>query len=306
MSNETFQQFGRVAVLAGGDSREREISLQSGNAVLAALKANAVDAELVDASHLDLNQLKTFDRAFIALHGSFGEDGRVQALLEFLNIPYTGSGVTASAIAMDKILSKRLWEYAGFPLAPSLIVKDQEEAMQAAENLGLPVIFKPSLEGSSVGITKVNSFDQVAKAYQAADLEYQEVLVEKFVIGEEYSVGILGEEVLPSVRFQTKREFYDYQAKYIDEDTEYFCPSGLSDKDEDKLRTLALAAFKELKCRGWGRVDFMRDQDGNFYILEVNTSPGMTSHSLVPIEAKTLGYSFEDLVIKILETTLDE
>lgn len=298
--------FGKVVVLAGGNSRERDISLQSGHGVMDALQAFSVDATLMDTKNLDINALKKFDRAFIALHGIGGEDGQIQALLECLNIPYTGSGVAASAITMDKVLTKKIWAASGFLLAPSFVVCSEQEAQAAVEKLGLPVIFKPSLEGSSVGITRVESMSEVASAFQEANKPDQQVLVEKFIVGKEYSVGIIEEEVLPSVRLSTKRSFYDFQAKYIDNDTEYFCPSGLSDNAEQALQNLALAAFKEVGCSGWGRVDFIREESGQCYLLEVNTVPGLTSHSLVPMEARAKGYSFSELVIRILGTTLKQ
>jgi len=298
------KQFGKVVVLAGGTSRERDISLTSGKAVLAALKEMKVDVELMDTQHLDINALKRFDRAFIALHGMGGEDGQIQALLECLSIPYTGSRVAASAITMDKVLTKKIWAAAGFKLAASFVVGSETEAVEAAKKLGLPVIFKPSLEGSSVGITLVESMTEISKAFIEANKPGQQVLVEKFIKGKEYSVGIVEEEVLPSVRMSTKRAFYDFTAKYIDDDTEYFCPSGLSEKDEQIIQQIALAAFKEVGCSGWGRVDFIRSENGDCYLLEVNTVPGLTSHSLVPMEARAKGYSFNELIIKILESTL--
>jgi D-alanine-D-alanine ligase len=304
VSSKNIKQFGKVVVLAGGTSRERDISLTSGNAVLAALKELKVDVELVDTQHLDINVLKRFDRAFIALHGLGGEDGQIQAVLECLNIPYTGSRVAASAITMDKVLTKKIWAAAGFKLAASFVVRSETEAAEAVKKLGLPVIFKPSLEGSSVGITLVESMTDINKAFAEANKPGQQVLVEKFIKGKEYSVGILDGEVLPSVRMSTKRAFYDFTAKYIDNDTEYFCPSGLSEKDEQEIQQTALAAFKEVGCSGWGRVDFIRNEKGDCYLLEVNTVPGLTSHSLVPMEARVKGYSFNELIIRILESTL--
>ena len=304
MSVNSTSQFGRVAVLAGGSSREREISLQSGKAVLAALLESSIDAALVDTQVLDLEALKKFDRAFIALHGIGGEDGRIQALLEGLGIPYTGSGIAASAIAMDKVLSKKIWKASGFLLAESYVVKDKQEAKEAAEVLGLPVIFKPSLEGSSVGITLVELEHEIENAFLEANKPNQQVLVEKFIVGKEYSVGILGDEVLPSVRLSTDRDFYDYEAKYVVDDTRYFCPSGLSEDDEQNIQEIALASFYDLSCSGWGRVDFIQDEAGKFYILEVNTVPGLTSHSLLPMEAMSRGYDFKELSVRILESSL--
>ena len=271
-----------------------------------ALSALSMEAELIDTQVLNIEKLKQFDRAFIALHGVGGEDGQIQALLESLNIPYTGSGVAASAIAMDKVLSKKIWKSTGFLLANSLVATSEKEAEEVVNDLGLPVIFKPSLEGSSVGISRVNEMGEVANAYKEANKPGQQVIVEKFIEGGEYSVGVLGDEVLPSVRLETKRDFYDFDAKYIDDDTEYFCPSGLTADDEREVRDIALAAFKDLSCSGWGRVDFIRDDSGQFFLLEVNTVPGLTSHSLVPIEAKTEGCHFNELIVRILETSLEK
>ncbi len=306
MQKEAEKKFGKVAVLFGGNSRERDISLQSGAAVVRALEEKSIDVVALDTSKLNIESLKACDRAFIALHGVGGEDGQIQALLEFLNIPYTGSGVAASAIAMDKVLTKKIWRSTGLKSADSFVVRNVEEATEKTNFLGLPVIFKPSLEGSSVGISKVNSSEQIRAAFNEADKPGQQVLVEKFIHGDEFSVGLVDGEVLPSVRLSTKREFYDFQAKYLDDDTQYFCPAGLKDKDEQELRALAKKAFYELGCSGWGRVDFIRDKTGAFFCLEVNTVPGLTSHSLVPMEAKVCGYGFSDLIVKILATTFEK
>lgn len=306
MSSSLLEQFGRVAVLAGGTSREREISLQSGQAVLNAMKTSGINAELVDTKDMDLQVLKSFDRAFIALHGIGGEDGRIQAVLELLGIPYTGSGIASSAIAMDKVLSKKIWLASGFNLARSSVVASETEMKTAIEDLGLPVIVKPSLEGSSVGISLVNDVSECKEAFEVANLPGQLVLVEQFIHGDEFSVGVLDGETLPSVRMKTKRAFYDFQAKYLDDDTEYFCPSGLSPGKEKEIQALALAAFKDLSCSGWGRVDFIKGKDEKFYLLEVNTVPGLTSHSLVPMEAKVKGYDFAELIVRILKTSLVE
>ncbi len=306
MQATRFKQFGKVAVLAGGNSRERDISLQSGAAVFKALQECGVDAVLIDTQNFDIAVLKNFDRVFIALHGVGGEDGRIQAILDSFDIPFTGSGVTASAVAMDKVLSKLIWQAKGLPIARSMVVKSVEEAAHCAQQLTYPVMVKPSLEGSSVGISLVNNAQQMTQAFNDANFEGQQVLVEQYIQGKEFSVGIVAGEVLPSVRLQTKRAFYDYQAKYIDNDTQYFCPSGLPEHEEQQIQSLALQAFSALQCSGWGRVDFMQDKQGNFYILEVNTVPGLTSHSLVPMEAKVRGYSFSELVIRILETSLKE
>lgn len=306
MDSNVFKKFGKVAVLGGGNSRERDVSLQSARAVMQAMEEFGVNAEFVDTRDCDFTALKDFDRAFIALHGPGGEDGRIQAVLELLGIPYTGSGVTASAIAMDKVLSKKIWQASNLPIASSFVVRGAQEALEASKQLGFPVIIKPSLEGSSVGISLVEKELDVATAFSAANFPGQEVLVEHYIKGKEFSVGILGDEVLPSVGLSTKRAFYDYQAKYVDDDTEYFCPSGLSKEKENEIKILAMQAFSSLSCHGWGRVDFMQDENGNFYLLEVNTIPGLTSHSLLPMEAKVQGYDFPELIIRILETSLKD
>ncbi|WP_215800376.1 D-alanine--D-alanine ligase [Pantoea dispersa] len=300
----------KVAVLMGGTSAEREVSLMSGSAVLAGLREMGIDAHGVDTrdvSVLDLRQ-QGFAKAFIALHGRGGEDGTLQALLEFLQLPYTGSGVMASAITMDKLRSKLLWQARGLPAGKFVWLTRQqyEQGLDAAaqasiDALGLPLFVKPSCEGSSVGISRVNQAEALPAALQEAFRHDDDVLVEAFLSGAEYTVGIVGDEILPSIRIQTASEFYDYEAKYISDDTQYFCPSGLSAEKEAELQTLVLAAWRALGCSGWGRVDVMVDGDGNFQLLEVNTSPGMTSHSLVPMAAKQAGYSFPQLVARILE-----
>jgi len=300
----------KVAVLMGGTSAEREVSLMSGSAVLAGLREMGIDAHGVDTrdvSVLDLRQ-QGFAKAFIALHGRGGEDGTLQALLEFLQLPYTGSGVMASAITMDKLRSKLLWQGRGLPAGKFVWLTRQqyEQGLDAAAQasiaaLGLPLFVKPSCEGSSVGISRVNQAEALPAALQEAFRHDDDVLVEAFLSGAEYTVGIVGDEILPSIRIQTASEFYDYEAKYISDDTQYFCPSGLSAEKEAELQTLVLAAWRALGCSGWGRVDVMVDGDGNFQLLEVNTSPGMTSHSLVPMAAKLAGYSFPQLVARILE-----
>ncbi|THD39788.1 D-alanine--D-alanine ligase [Pantoea sp. R102] len=300
----------KVAVLMGGTSAEREVSLMSGSAVLAGLREMGIDAHGVDTrdvSVLDLRQ-QGFAKAFIALHGRGGEDGTLQALLEFLQLPYTGSGVMASAITMDKLRSKLLWQGRGLPAGKFVWLTRQqyEQGLDAAaqasiDALGLPLFVKPSCEGSSVGISRVNQAEALPAALQEAFRHDDDVLVEAFLSGAEYTVGIVGDEILPSIRIQTASEFYDYEAKYISDDTQYFCPSGLSAEKEAELQTLVLAAWRALGCSGWGRVDVMVDGDGNFQLLEVNTSPGMTSHSLVPMAAMQAGYSFPQLVARILE-----
>lgn len=300
----------KVAVLLGGTSAEREVSLMSGNAVLAGLKEAGVDAHAVDIRDFPVTRLKDegFDKAFIALHGRGGEDGTLQGVLEFLQIPYTGSGVMASAITMDKLRTKYLWQGCGLPVSPYVAITRQEmDAGLSAETqariaaLGLPLFVKPSNEGSSVGITRVNQADSLQAAIDEAFRHDDDVLIEAFLSGPEYTVGVIGNDVLPSIRIQVVSEFYDYEAKYFSDDTEYFCPSGLSAEKEAELSDIVLKAWRALGCSGWGRVDVMMGGDGEFYLLEVNTSPGMTSHSLVPMAGKQAGMTFSQLVTRILE-----
>ena len=300
----------KVAVLLGGTSAERDVSLMSGNAVLTGLKEAGIDAYAVDTKAFSPTRLKEagYDKVFIALHGRGGEDGTLQGLLEFLSIPYTGSGVMASAITMDKMRTKLLWQGAGLPVSQYVVVNRQqmdagidEELQTRIDALGLPLFVKPSCEGSSVGISRVNKAEDLQAALVEAFRHDSEVLIEKFLSGAEYTVAIVGDEILPSIRIQAASEFYDYQAKYISDDTEYFCPSGLSADREAELSKLVMDAWRALGCSGWGRVDVMMDGDGSFYLLEVNTSPGMTSHSLVPMAAKQAGLSFSQLVARILE-----
>ncbi|MEN4768754.1 D-alanine--D-alanine ligase [Duffyella gerundensis] len=300
----------RVAVLLGGTSAEREVSLNSGNAVLAGLKEAGIDAHAVDIRDVPVWQLKEqgYHKAFIALHGRGGEDGTLQAALEFLNIAYTGSGVMASAISMDKLRTKLLWQGAGLPVSPYIMLSRSEwdaglteETTAKISALGLPLFVKPSREGSSVGISRVNEQEALPAALDNAFLHDDEVLVEQFLSGAEYTVSIVGETLLPSIRIQTANTFYDYEAKYHSDETQYFCPSGLSAEREAELAAIVLKAWRVLGCSGWGRVDVMMDGAGNFHLLEVNTSPGMTSHSLVPMAAKQAGMSFSALVARILE-----
>ncbi|MBY4838806.1 D-alanine--D-alanine ligase [Pantoea sp. DY-15] len=300
----------KVAVLMGGTSAERDVSLMSGAAVLAGLREMGIDAHAVDTRDVSVLELKQqgFAKAFIALHGRGGEDGTLQAVLEFLQLPYTGSGVMASAITMDKLRSKLLWQGRGLPSGKFVWLTRQQheqgldaDTTKAIEALGLPLFVKPSCEGSSVGISRVNHADALPAALEEAFRHDDDVLIEAFLSGAEYTVGIVGEQILPSIRIKTASEFYDYEAKYISDDTEYFCPSGLSVEQEAELQTLVWSAWRALGCSGWGRVDVMADGEGNFQLLEVNTSPGMTSHSLVPMAAKQAGYSFPQLVARILE-----
>ncbi|OTA17115.1 hypothetical protein Xvie_01371 [Xenorhabdus vietnamensis] len=302
----------KVAVLLGGTSAEREVSLQSGHAVVAGLKEAGINAYSVDTKDFDVTKLKEegFSKVFIALHGRGGEDGTLQGLLEFLQLPYTGSGVMASALSMDKLRTKQLWQGAKLPVPPYVAINSQKieqvndfQLKEYVQELGLPLMVKPNLEGSSVGMTKVNDYSELRGALELAFKYDTDVLVEKWLFGPEYTVGFLGDKALPSIRIQAPEVFYDYDAKYISNQTQYFCPSGLSVEKEQELLDIASKAYKTLGCRGWGRVDIMDDGNGNFYLLEVNTSPGMTSHSLVPIAARQAGLNFSQLVAKILELT---
>ncbi|MBE8595741.1 D-alanine--D-alanine ligase [Xenorhabdus sp. BG5] len=300
----------KVAVLLGGTSAEREVSLQSGHAVVAGLKEAGINAYSVDTKDFDVTKLKEegFNKVFIALHGRGGEDGTLQGLLEFLQIPYTGSGVMASALSMDKLRTKQLWQGAELPISPYVVINflkfeqlNDFQLKEYVQELGLPLMIKPNLEGSSVGMTKVNEYAELRGALALAFKYDTDVLVEKWLFGPEYTVGFLGDEALPSIRIQASNTFYDYDAKYISNQTQYFCPSGLSAEKEQELLDIASKAYKALGCRGWGRVDIMDDGKGNFYLLEANTSPGMTSHSLVPTAARQAGLSFSQLVVRILE-----
>ena len=300
----------KIAVLLGGTSAEREVSLNSGAAVLAGLREGGVDAYPVDPKDVDVAQLKSmgFQKVFIALHGRGGEDGTLQGMLELLGLPYTGSGVMASAISMDKLRSKLLWQGAGLPVAPWVAITRTEfekglsdEVVKQISALGLPLIVKPSREGSSVGMSKVVAENSVENALKLTFQHDDEVLVEKWLSGPEFTVAILGEEILPSIRIQPAGTFYDYEAKYLSDETQYFCPSGLEAEQESILKSLVQKAWTTLGCKGWGRIDVMLDDDGQFYLLEANTSPGMTSHSLVPMAARQAGMSFSQLVVRILE-----
>ena len=295
--------FGKVAVLFGGKSAEREVSLKSGSMVLAALKKKGVDAHAFDPKERSLEDLgrERFQRVFIALHGRFGEDGTVQGVLEWLGIPYTGSGVLASALAMDKLRTKRMWAAEGLPTAPYAVLETDTDLKAVAKRLGVPMFVKPASEGSSVGMSKVRKAAALDEAFALAVNYDPVVIAEKFIDGPELTAAILGDRVLPIIRIETPREFYDYEAKYIANDTRYLIPCGVSEKKESELQALCLKAFKALGCRGWGRVDLMLDKRGKAYLLEINTSPGMTDHSLVPMAARAVGISYEDLCVKVLE-----
>lgn len=299
------KQFGKVAVVMGGWSAEREVSLNSGKAILTALLNAGVDAYGVDFKKKDIDQLKSFDRVFNILHGRGGEDGVVQGLFEYLELPYTGAGILGSALSMDKIRTKDIWVNKGLRTPAYKVVKDVAECEQAIKEFGLPVIVKPALEGSSIGISKVEKLNEIEAAFELANNCNSEVLLEKWVVGEEYTVSILNGDVLPAIRLRTPNQFYDYDAKYKSDTTEYLCPCGLSQEKENELAEIALKAFDAISGYGWGRVDFMLDENQTPWLIEANTVPGMTDHSLVPMAAKQAGYSFEDLVVEILKTSMD-
>jgi len=294
------QDFGKVAVLLGGKSGEREVSLKSGTAVLAALQRQGVDAHAFDPATRPLHDLESFDTAMISLHGRFGEDGAMQGALELLGIPYTGSGVMASAIGMDKWRTKMMWSAAGVSTPAFELVSADSDFEAIEQRLGLPLFVKPANEGSSIGISKVKQAGGLKAAYELAAKSDPLVIAEQFVGGGEYTVGILGDQALPIVRIVPKNEFYDFEAKYLRDDTEYRCPCGLSAEKEAQIQQEALLAFNTIGCQGWGRVDFLMDEAGKHYFLEVNTSPGMTDHSLVPMAAKAAGISFDELVVSVL------
>lgn len=300
--NFTPATLGKVAVLFGGRSAERAVSLKSGVAVLAALQRSGVDAHAFDPAEQSLEQLVTqgFDRVFIALHGRYGEDGTVQGALELLGIPYTGSGVLASAIGMDKWRSKQLWRAAGLPVPESMLLQADSEPAAVIEKLGLPLFVKPANEGSSVGISKVKTQDDLANAYQQAAQHDAMVIAERAINGGEYTVAILGGIALPVIKIEPANEFYDYEAKYLRDDTRYLCPCGLSAAQEAQMQQLALQAFAQIGAQGWGRIDFLMSGEGEMFVLEANTSPGMTDHSLVPMAARQAGISFEQLVLTVL------
>jgi D-alanine-D-alanine ligase len=294
---------GKVAVLLGGKSAEREVSLKSGGMVLKALRSRGIDARPFDPAERSLEDVLTekYARAFIALHGRFGEDGTVQGVLEWLNIPYTGSGVLASALAMDKLRTKRLWAAEKLPTPAYERLVEQTNFRIAARKLGLPLMVKPASEGSSIGMSKVRTAAKLEEAYRLAAKYDPVVIAEQFIDGMELTCAILGEQALPLIRLETPRDFYDYEAKYVSDDTRYIVPCGLPARKERELQDLCLAAFRSLGCEGWGRVDLMLNRRGRPFLLEVNTSPGMTDHSLVPMAARAVGISYEDLCIRILE-----
>jgi D-alanine-D-alanine ligase len=302
------RDFGRVAVMLGGMSAEREVSLDTGSAVLKALLSRGIDAHPWDPAQKSLVELASaaFDRVWIALHGTGGEDGSLQGALQWIDMPYTGSGVMASALAMDKVRSKHLFEYAGIPTPEYAVIRHQADAVLAAESLDYPIVLKPSGQGSSVGMSKVFERDELPAAVDLA-LSYGGVAIaERCIVGDEFTVGVLQGEALPSIRIETPRAFYDYRAKYESDRTEYHCPGTTDAETEALYAKLAIAAFNEVDCSGWGRVDFMTGDDGQPQVLEVNTIPGMTSHSLVPMAARKAGIDFEELCWRILETSVSE
>jgi D-alanine-D-alanine ligase len=298
--------FGRVAVLLGGSSSERAVSLISGRAVLAALERRGVAAQQFDPAERPLAELGegAFERVWIALHGPGGEDGTVQGALECLGLPYTGSGVLGSAIGMDKLRTKRLAQSIALPTADYEVLGEQADLDTALERLGVPMIVKPATQGSSVGMTRVERAEELSAAWRTALRFDPVVFAERWIGGAEYTVAILQGEALPSIRIETPRAFYDYEAKYLRDDTRYLCPSGLSREAEAHLARLAQAAFAVCGAQGWGRVDFMMDRTGRPQLLEINTVPGMTDHSLVPMAARAAGIEFDELVWRVLETSL--
>lgn len=300
--------FGKVAVLMGGSSSERAVSLRGGDAVVQSLLRRGVDASGFDPARKDLLQLRQagFDRIFIMLHGAGGEDGVIQGALEAIGLPYTGSGVMSSALGMDKLRTKQLWQGIGLPTPVYQPLNSESDFAAVARQIGLPLIVKPATEGSSIGMTKVTEADELPAAWRNAAGEGVVVLAEQWVEGPEYTVAILQGEALPLIRIETPRAFYDYEAKYHSDKTGYICPCGLDDARERELQQLALQAFDAVGCTGWGRVDLICDASGEAWLIEVNTVPGMTDHSLVPIAARVAGIEFDQLVWRILETSLVE
>ena len=307
MNDQHPSRFGRVAVLLGGTSSEREVSLRSGNAVLKALLESGVDAFGIDYREPSLDQLlsEKIDRVFVMLHGSPGENGIVQGALELLGLPYTGSGVLASSLAMDKVRTKKIWKYDGLPTPDWVELSDDTDLEEVINSLGT-VFVKPVNEGSSIGIHRAENAEQLHSAWQQAREFDSRVVVEKFVKGREFSVPLLMGEALPVIELQTDSTFYDYEAKYHSDDTRYLCPAPLTAEMTREIQDLAEKSWLSLGCKGWGRVDVMQDIDGQFYLLEMNTVPGMTDHSLVPMGARQAGYTFQSLVLKILSDTLAE
>lgn len=293
-------------MLLGGKSAEREVSLDSGTAVLEALVRSGVNAEAFDPQERSVTELVNYDRAFIVLHGRGGEDGQIQGALEWLNVPYTGTGVQGSAIGMDKVKTKQVWQGSELPTAPYRIVTKDSDANDIVNALGLPLIIKPVHEGSSIGMSKVEKIEDFAEAITKATEHDAVVMAEKWITGREYTIVVLNGQALPVIRLEPPQDvaFYDYEAKYQRNDVQYGIPCGLSEAEEQQLKALSLRAFQAVGASGWGRIDAMQDEQGNFWLLEVNTVPGMTSHSLVPKAAAAVGYSFDELCVAILEQTL--
>ncbi|MBC8007505.1 MAG: D-alanine--D-alanine ligase [Prolixibacteraceae bacterium] len=296
-------RFGKVAVLMGGRSAEREISMLSGSAVLGALRERSIDAHAFDPKERAISDLKleNFDCAFIALHGRYGEDGTVQGALELLGIPYTGSGVMASSLAMDKWRTKLMWRSVGIPVPKDVLVHETSDWNAVVRSLGLPLIVKPVHEGSTIGLTKVRTVKELPAAYELAARHDRTVLAEEFIEGRELTASILGDAALPLIRIDAPQGNYDYQNKYFSDETKYHCPAGISAESEQTIREVALHSFRVLGCEGWGRADLILRADDTFSFLEMNTSPGMTGHSLVPMAARQAGLDFPDLVVRILE-----
>ncbi len=295
--------YGKIAVLMGGRSAEREVSLMSGSKVLETLLAAGMDAHAFDPAERETFDLKRegFERVFIALHGRYGEDGTLQGALELMNIPYTGSGVMASALAMDKVRTKMLWAAAGIPTPRYELIDVRSDWSRIAGELGLPLIVKPVREGSTIGLTKVARAAELPQAYALAAHHDAQVMAEEFISGEELTGGFLGDEALPLIRIEAPQGNYDYQNKYFSDETQYYCPCGLPEPEEQRIRDMVMHSARVLGCAGWGRADLMRRADGSVHFLEMNTSPGMTGHSLVPMAARQAGLSFSDLVLRILE-----
>ncbi len=295
--------FENVAVFMGGWSAEREVSLMSGVAVAAALERLDIPTTVVDVNRNICSEIQqqSYSHVFNVLHGRGGEDGVIQGLLDVLGIPYTGSGVLGSALAMDKLGCKKLWQSIGLPTPEYRLLNSEEDCVEAIELLGLPLMIKPVLEGSSIGISKVSSETEMMPSWRDAKACGGPVIAEKYIDGEEYTAAILNEQVLPMVRLKTNNEFYDYHAKYVSDKTEFYCPCGLSESAEDELAVMMMKSFRAVMGENWGRVDFMMDSEQNPWLIEVNTVPGMTDHSLVPMAAKQAGLSFDELVLRILQ-----
>jgi D-alanine-D-alanine ligase len=302
------EDFGRVAVLMGGTAAEREVSLKSGQAVFESLLRNKVDAVALDICEQPMQALLdgSYSRVFNMLHGRGGEDGVMQGALQVLNLPFTGSGVLGSALSMDKLRSKLCWIGCGLPTPIWMEIKGEEDLSECEEKLGFPVIVKPAQEGSSIGMSRAENPEELLAAWKLASKCRCDVFAEQWITGKEYTVAVIGETALPIIRLETPNQFYDFEAKYVSESTEYLCPCGLAEKAEKEMHSLALKACKALSVSGWGRVDLMVDAEGKPWLIEVNTIPGMTDHSLVPMAANEAGISFDELVWLILESTFSE